>query len=415
MTLPRPVAKYIFFLLSALLSMVTLNRPASASTPLTFNPTILRFGEVVLGQTESLPVTVTNSGSASFNISTITASGTGYIVSLPALPLSLAPGQSFVLTVTFGPTASGSDNGSIAFNGSPLLTLRGSATTAKSLIPNPSSIYFGNVQIGNTSKVFVTLSNAKSGNITISNDATKGTGFSVEGLPLPLTLTPGQSFTFTISFSPQLAGSVNGSFVGLNPKNYSNVLIPLNGTGTTAGQLSLSPSSVSFGNVTVGSTASKSGTLSAVGTSVTVTSAGSSSSEFSVSGISLPTTIPAGQSVPYSVAFTPQSSGTASATLSFTTTASTATESITGSGVSLVQHSVSLNWNPSTSQVMGYNVYRGSTTGGPYAKLNSSPDASTAYTDTTVAASQTYYYVTTAVNSSGVESGYSNQVQVAVP
>ena len=140
---------------------------------------------------------------------------------------------------------------------------------------------FGNVQTGNTSKVFVTLTNAKSGNITIANDATKGTGFSVQGLPLPLTLTPGQSFTFTISFSPQSAGSVNGSFVGLNPKNYTNVSIPLSGTGTTAGQLSLSPSSASFGNVTVGSTASKSGALSAVGASVTITSASSSSSEFS--------------------------------------------------------------------------------------------------------------------------------------
>jgi Abnormal spindle-like microcephaly-assoc'd, ASPM-SPD-2-Hydin len=415
MTLPQPVSKYVFFLLSGLFSMVTLNRPAAASTALTFSPPILRFGEVVLGQIESLPLTVINSGSANFNISTISASGTGFSVSRPALPLSLAPGKSFILTVAFGPTASGSDNGSIVFNGSPLLTLRGSATTAKSLIPNPSSVYFGNVQAGNTSKVFVTLSNAKNGNITISNYATKGTGFSVEGLPLPLTLTPGQSFTFTIAFSPQSAGSVNGSFVGLNPKNYSNVSIPLSGIGTTAGQLSLSPSSVSFGNVTVGSTASKSGTLSAVGTSVTITSAGSSSSEFSLSGISLPTTIPAGQSVPYSVAFTPQSSGTASATVSFASTAATATESLTGSGVSVVQHSVSLHWSPSTSQVTGYNVYRGSTAGGPYAKLNSSPDANTVFTDSTVSSSHTYYYVTTAVNSSGVESSYSNQVQVAVP
>ena len=131
-------------------------------------------------------------------------------------------------------------------------------------------------------------------------------------------------------------------------------------------------------------------------------SASSSSSEFSLSGISLPTTIAAGQSIPYSIAFTPQSSGTASATLSFGSTASSVTESLTGSGVSVVQHSVNLNWSPSTSQVMGYNVYRGSTAGGPYAKLNSSVDPSTAFTDSTVSSSHTYYYVTTAVNSSGV-------------
>jgi fibronectin type 3 domain-containing protein len=129
----------------------------------------------------------------------------------------------------------------------------------------------------------------------------------------------------------------------------------------------------------------------------------------------MPVTLAAGQSVPYSVKFTPQSSGTASATLSFASNTSTATESLTGSGVSTVQHSVSLSWNPSPSQVMGYNVYRGTTAGGPYAKLNSKPDANTTFMDTSVAASHTYYYVTTAVNSSGQESGYSNQVQAAIP
>jgi fibronectin type 3 domain-containing protein len=115
------------------------------------------------------------------------------------------------------------------------------------------------------------------------------------------------------------------------------------------------------------------------------------------------------------VSFTPQSSGTASATLSFASNASNAAESLTGTGVSVVQHTVSLNWTPSTSQVNGYNVYRGSTAGGPYARLNSSPDANTAYSDASVASAHTYYYVTTAVNSSGQESTYSNQVQVSVP
>ena len=65
--------------------------------------------------------------------------------------------------------------------------------------------------------------------------------------------------------------------------------------------------------------------------------------------------------------------------------------------------------------VVGYNVYRGGTSGGPYNKINSALDGSTAYTDSGVLAGQTYYYVTTAVDSTGAESVYSNQVTAVIP
>ena len=64
---------------------------------------------------------------------------------------------------------------------------------------------------------------------------------------------------------------------------------------------------------------------------------------------------------------------------------------------------------------MGYNVYRGTQSAGPYTKINSALDASTAYTDNSVQAGQTYYYVTTAVDANGAESSYSGAVQALVP
>jgi hypothetical protein len=78
-------------------------------------------------------------------------------------------------------------------------------------------------------------------------------------------------------------------------------------------------------------------------------------------------------------------------------------------------HSATLNWVASTSSVVGYNVYRGTVSGGPYAKMNSTPDASTSYVDTAVQAGQTYYYVATSVDVSGNESGYSNQATAVIP
>jgi fibronectin type 3 domain-containing protein len=80
-----------------------------------------------------------------------------------------------------------------------------------------------------------------------------------------------------------------------------------------------------------------------------------------------------------------------------------------------VAHSVALTWNASTSTVSGYNAYRSTVSGGPYTKINPSPVAVLTYTDSTVLNSTTYYYVTTAVDSSGNESAYSNQVSAVVP
>jgi hypothetical protein len=79
-----------------------------------------------------------------------------------------------------------------------------------------------------------------------------------------------------------------------------------------------------------------------------------------------------------------------------------------------VAHTVSLSWVPSTTPGVGYNVYRSTTTGGPYTKLTPTALSTVGFTDTTVSSGQTYFYVTTALNSSG-ESGYSNEAQAVVP
>jgi hypothetical protein len=81
-----------------------------------------------------------------------------------------------------------------------------------------------------------------------------------------------------------------------------------------------------------------------------------------------------------------------------------------------VQHSVSLNWTASTSpNIAGYKVYRGTTSGGPYAAVTGSLVNGTSYVDDTVTSGQTYYYVATAVDSSNSESEYSDEAMAAVP
>jgi fibronectin type 3 domain-containing protein len=70
---------------------------------------------------------------------------------------------------------------------------------------------------------------------------------------------------------------------------------------------------------------------------------------------------------------------------------------------------ISLEWN-SVLGAAGYSLYRSPLSGGGWVKLNTSPLAGTTFTDTGLRNAQTFYYVATALDSSGNESAYSNQV-----
>jgi len=79
-----------------------------------------------------------------------------------------------------------------------------------------------------------------------------------------------------------------------------------------------------------------------------------------------------------------------------------------------VQHSVTLTWGAETS-VVGYNVYRGTVSGGPYTMINTSLNAPANYVDFSVQAGQSYFYTVTSVTSSGMESGFSSEVKAVIP
>src|SRR5580700_8238049 len=290
---------------------------------------------------------------------------------------------------------------------------------ARTLTPSPSSLNFGNVQIVNRQQLSESVTNAGEANISISQATVAGTGFSMTPWA-PVVLTPGQHYTFTVTFAPPSTGNFSGNVAIVSNASNPNLSIPLSGTGTPVpqGQLSVSPTTLAFGNVIVGTNGQQNGTLSATGQTVIVSSDNVVGSAFAVTGLSFPVTIPAGQHVQFTVTFTPSGTGAASGSVSFASNASNSptVEDFTGTGTPPPQHSVHLSWTASTSQnIIGYNIYRSVTSGGPYSKINPVLNASTLYTDSTVADGVTYYYVSTAVNSSNVESGYSNQTTAVIP
>ncbi len=283
---------------------------------------------------------------------------------------------------------------------------------------SPATLAFGNVQKGKSSSLSETLTNTGGSAVTISSAEIGGTIFSVSGLSLPMTLSPNQRVTFTATFAPTSAGSASTTLTVTSTADNSPLNIALAGMGMEQGQLTVSPATLSFGTVVVGTDKALQGTLSASGASVTVSGASITSDEFVLSGISFPITLADGQTTSFTVTFNPAMAGTASAALSFTSDAanSPTAQTLTGTGKAATAHSVDLNWNPSAGNgVVGYNVYRGGASGGPYSMINSRLDSSTVYTDNHVTSGQTYYYVTTAVDESGNESSYSNQAQAVIP
>ena len=388
---------------------------------LTANPSSLVFSSVQVGNAQTLAETLTNSGGASVTISAVSATSS-FAASGLSLPLTLSAGQSASFNVAFSPTSSGTVSGSMTITSNasnPALTaaLSGTGVTAGQLTASPASLAFGSVPVGSSTSLAQTIKNSGGTALTISQITPGGTGFSFSGITLPLTLAAAQSMTFNVSFAPQAGGSVSGN-LGISSNGSNPTLsVPLTGTGAIPGQLTVTPLTLNFGSVVAGTSQSQTGVLSAGSAAITVSSVGVSGSQFSVTGISLPVTIAAGSSLSFQVAFTPQNSGTASSNVTFVSNASNSptVESLSGSATS-PQHSVSLSWNTSTSSgVAGYNVYRGSVTGGPYTRINSALDTTPFATDSTVQGGLTYYYVTTAVDSSGRESSYSNQVQAVIP
>lgn len=407
---------------------IALSGTAVAAGNLSASPTSFSFGSIQTGTSQTQTETLNNTGGESLTISQATASGAGFSYTGLSLPMTLAPNQSTTFGVVFAPTAAGASSGklSITVSGSGTtldIALSGTGVAPATLTATPASLTFTNITVGQNQAQTETVKNVGGESATISQATVAGSGFSISGIFAPLTLTPGQSASFTVTFAPQSAGSFPGGVAIASNASNPTLNVVLTGSAITQSVSTLSVGSVNVGSVVVGTSGTQTGTLSASGASVSVSSVslgGTNPSEFSVSGLTFPVTVTPAQPVTFTVKFTPGATGTASASASFASTASNTPTagSLTGTGTAAPVHTVSLTWTGSTtSGVTSYNIYRAVYAGnacGSYTSIGSSPSSTTAYTDSMVADGTTYCYATTAVDPSG-ESAYSNITKAAIP
>jgi len=413
--------------------MLVSNAPASPTTiplsgtgsaqvlQLTPSTTSLSFGNQTLNASATQSVTLTNTGNAAVSISQVNVAGSGFTLNGSAPLVTLSAGQAASFSVTFTPSVAGNATGtasvvSTAAN-SPLSISLSGAGVQPQISVLPASVSFGTVTVGQTNSQTVTLSNPGSANLNITQSAGPGTGFGLTGLALPLTLAPGKSTSFTVSFTPTSGTSSSSSLTLISDAPNSPTTIPLSGTGL-APVLQLTPSttSLSFGSLTLNASATQSVTLTNTGNSpVSISSVNVTGTGFTLNGSAPLMTLSAGQTASFSVMFTPTVAGTDTGSASVVSTAANSPLSISLSGSGAQPHLVSLAWSETSSGVVGYNVYSSTQPSGPATKLTSTPVATTAYTDTTVQSGQTYYYWVTALDASGDESAYSSDVVATIP
>src|SRR5271169_778143 len=236
---------------------------APANGQMVASPSTVSFGSVEIGNSASQSVVLNNTGDRNLTISQATVSGTGFSVGGLNIPLTLASGQSVSFTTTFAPQSSGSISGSVSLEYSRFggrhhantitVSLSVTGKTSGQLTASPSSMNFSNVQVGSSQTQSATLTNSGASSLTVSQATLTGSGFTLSGLVLPLTLSAGQSASFTVMFAPTGSGAASGSIAVTSNGSNPTLSIPLSGTGVTQGALTANPASVGFGNVQDGS------------------------------------------------------------------------------------------------------------------------------------------------------------------
>lgn len=336
---------------------------SQAQPTISVNPTSYDFANIAMGSSSSHTFTISNNGSAALSISNITASGPGFSVQGISFPISVAANKSTTISATFAPTAVGPVGGTLTIaNNSPspsmVVTLNGTGTgqAQPTIAVSPTSFDFANVAVGVASSHSFTISNTSSTALSISNIVAAGAEFSISGFALPVSVPANQSTTISAKFLPTAAGPVGGSITITNNSATPSVVITLNGTGVAAGQpvIAVNPTSVSFGNVTVGAPNSQAILIQNNGTaSLTISQATVSGTGFSISGLTTPATIATGGSTTFNVAFSPTTGGAVSGSVSLVSNAAGSPLAIPLSGTGVAP---TLTLGASTSSIAFGNV-----------------------------------------------------------
>lgn len=186
------------------------------------------YGNVILQTTIDVDVIVENVGDANLVLDFVDLAATpsqGFAVNptvSSAMPVTLTPGSSNIYTVSFTPTVRSSFANDLRIDSNDAddprveVELRGTGRSqiqASCFYTAPDELDFGTVTPGTSVTRSITIGNCGTlQNVTVTTiefDDPPGTPFTFSGPTIPMTLTPGQTDTVAVTFSPTAVNEVS--------------------------------------------------------------------------------------------------------------------------------------------------------------------------------------------------------------
>ncbi len=305
----------------------------------------LSFPRTTIGSTDQQTLTLTANRVVTIN-SLTSSDPSQFSLGTPSqsLPATLSTGEQISVPVTFRPNHPGQIGGQVTAStnaGDVSFSLSGSGqVNGPSLAASTAVLSLGGTSVGGHLTGSFVLTNQGSQTLTIQGLHAPGAPFSSTDAPSSGTIDPGKSISVDISFDPTSPGQFTPDkyTIGFDSTG-GPVSVGLSATAGTPGDLQFSSQAIDFGATPVGTTATRSFTITnAGGTAVHINKSKPPFGGAFAATTSLPegTSLAPGQTVTETVTFSPTAIGAASSVWPITGDDTTGAHQVQLSGTGVI-------------------------------------------------------------------------------